>query len=409
MKLIFCCFNLINIICLFTNPIYSQWNEISKPYRIFSFNLNSTVIYGLSSNDSIFYSTDSGENWIPKSKPWGKITSFTGNDRYLFAGDTSGIIYRCPVESNSWAGVFFASEEIDHLYSDNNSVFAVFYYYSSIFGIPPEGYIYRATANGDNWTKIHTGGTIHNLLYSHGILFSFFTGGSPDHINFWQEYSTNNGTTWASIAGFSTFIKDIFYVNNKFYASANNEFYESTTGKSWNIKPIEDFKNIYLSDICFNDTFFFAASDKLFLSINFNDWKAVDDLLSGGKELTINKDYLFVHHVQTGTTRRYNLDQITAVESGKGKNIIKDFRLIQNYPNPFNPSTVITYEISSTELVSLKIYDLLGREIETLVNEEKDPGRYETEFNGSNLSSGIYFYRITAKGFSETKKMILMK
>jgi len=83
--------------------------------------------------------------------------------------------------------------------------------------------------------------------------------------------------------------------------------------------------------------------------------------------------------------------------------------LQQNYPNPFNPSTSIQYAISSTQFVTLKVYDLLGREVATLVNEEKTTGSYEVEFNGNNLTSGIYFYKLQAGSFVETKKMVLIK
>ncbi|MEO8233711.1 MAG: T9SS type A sorting domain-containing protein [Ignavibacteriota bacterium] len=82
---------------------------------------------------------------------------------------------------------------------------------------------------------------------------------------------------------------------------------------------------------------------------------------------------------------------------------------IENYPNPFNPSTVITFQIINAGYVTLKVYDNLGREIETLVNEEKNSGKYNVVFDGANLSSGIYFYRIISNGFVETKKMILTK
>jgi hypothetical protein len=70
---------------------------------------------------------------------------------------------------------------------------------------------------------------------------------------------------------------------------------------------------------------------------------------------------------------------------------------------------VISYEIPASGLVNIKIYDLLGREIETLINEEKSPGRYKVRFDGSNLASGLYFYRITANNFTETNKMLLLK
>jgi hypothetical protein len=87
----------------------------------------------------------------------------------------------------------------------------------------------------------------------------------------------------------------------------------------------------------------------------------------------------------------------------------KDFELKQNYPNPFNPVTVISYQISVTSHVSLKVYDLLGKEIETLVNEEKAAGEYRVEWNAKGLASGIYICKIEAGRFKESKKMILTK
>jgi len=85
------------------------------------------------------------------------------------------------------------------------------------------------------------------------------------------------------------------------------------------------------------------------------------------------------------------------------------FKLNQNYPNPFNPNTEIKYSIPSKSMVTLKIYNILGKEIETLVNETKDAGEYSINFNSKNLTSGIYFYRITAGRYSAIKKMMLLK
>ncbi len=88
---------------------------------------------------------------------------------------------------------------------------------------------------------------------------------------------------------------------------------------------------------------------------------------------------------------------------------IKDFKLYQNYPNPFNPYTVIRYQIPKSSLVTLKIYDILGSEVETLVNKIMNAGSHEVKFNGSNLSSGIYFYQFKADNYSATKKLMLLK
>ena len=85
------------------------------------------------------------------------------------------------------------------------------------------------------------------------------------------------------------------------------------------------------------------------------------------------------------------------------------FSLSQNYPNPFNPTTVIHYTVPKTSLVNLSVFNLLGQEVKTLVNEEKSPGEYEVRFDGSNLPSGIYFYRLVAGDFVKTMKMLLMK
>ncbi len=93
----------------------------------------------------------------------------------------------------------------------------------------------------------------------------------------------------------------------------------------------------------------------------------------------------------------------------KSKSIPKLYDLSQNYPNPFNPATTINYSIPQTNFVTLKIYDILGREISTLVNQEKLPGNYEVKFDGSKLASGVYFYRLQAGSFSDTKKLLLLK
>lgn len=93
----------------------------------------------------------------------------------------------------------------------------------------------------------------------------------------------------------------------------------------------------------------------------------------------------------------------------KSETVPIEFGLSQNYPNPFNPTTLIKYSILKSSFVTLNVYDVLGNEVKTLVNEFKSPGVYELTFNGENLSSGTYFYRITAGNFTETKKFILMK
>ena len=87
----------------------------------------------------------------------------------------------------------------------------------------------------------------------------------------------------------------------------------------------------------------------------------------------------------------------------------ENFRVEQNYPNPFNPATKIRYSLPKNGLVTLKIYNVLGREVQTLISEIQTQGEHLVEFDGSALSSGIYFYKLEAARFSQVKKMILMK
>ena len=104
-------------------------------------------------------------------------------------------------------------------------------------------------------------------------------------------------------------------------------------------------------------------------------------------------------------------DQLSAppVEVTSFSSPISGFKLAQNYPNPFNPATTIKYSLPENSFVTLKVYNILGKEVATLVNEEKSTGIYEVSFNATNLPSGIYFYTIHAGKLMETKKMILIK
>ena len=83
--------------------------------------------------------------------------------------------------------------------------------------------------------------------------------------------------------------------------------------------------------------------------------------------------------------------------------------LLQNYPNPFNPSTTISFSLPTKSFVSLKVFDALGREVDTILNDELSTGSYSRQWNASNMPSGIYFYRLQAGAFTETKKLVLLR
>ncbi len=114
-------------------------------------------------------------------------------------------------------------------------------------------------------------------------------------------------------------------------------------------------------------------------------------------------------HSNTDPPQFETQPDLNSDESGMNNSTPKEFSLGQNYPNPFNPNTKIAFDIPSQEFVAIKVYDILGREVKSLVNETKSPGYYEINFNAENLPSGTYIYEVRAGNFVETKKMILLK
>jgi len=153
-----------------------------------------------------------------------------------------------------------------------------------------------------------------------------------------------------------------------------------------------------------------------------NEWEKIGFVESMGNSTTL-MEYSFIDMtLHTAPVVQYRLKMIDMDGSYNYSDVIEvytgpaDFELSQNYPNPFNPSTQISYTIPgviSTEgrspKVSLKVFDILGNDVATLVDEEKSSGRYEVSFNATGLASGVYIYRLMAGTFVETKKMVLLR
>ena len=153
------------------------------------------------------------------------------------------------------------------------------------------------------------------------------------------------------------------------------------------------FESIYISSD--NGASWIPFNDGL-----INDWTFVD--------LAINGSYIWSIRDFFGNAYRRPLTDIVT-SAGENENSVNDFILLQNYPNPFNPKTIIKYAVPMFSNVSLKVYDILRNEIAAIINEEKSAGNYEVNFDGTDLSSGVYFYRLQAGTFTDTKKFILMK
>jgi len=276
------------------------------------------------------------------------------------------------------------------------------------------GRLWRSTNNGLSWEyyELPYFAVVYSIdSDSIGNLYAGTTHGT--------FISTNNGDSWSNNHLTSNFIPSIIITkNNTALAGTWGEgIYRSTNlGSSWEqtsltILQIKDF----ISD---QNGFIWAATDSgIFKSIDDGvNWLLVDN--SGLTNYNINAiaidpEGFIVVGADSGKVFR-TVESTTDV---KQESFLYKFSLSQNYPNPFNPVTKIKYIIPASPksspmertFVQLLVYDLLGREVTVLVNEEKQPGVYETVFDGSNLSSGVYLYRLTAGEFSETKKLVLLK
>jgi hypothetical protein len=126
---------------------------------------------------------------------------------------------------------------------------------------------------------------------------------------------------------------------------------------------------------------------------------------------------MLVYNVALSNSARDSIESYLATKYGlttgiverEGGSLPEKYVLEQNYPNPFNPSTTIRFQILNSSQVKLKVFDIVGREVATLVDERLQPGSYETTFNAKGLASGVYLYRIQAGNFVETKRLILLK
>ncbi|MDX1373701.1 MAG: T9SS type A sorting domain-containing protein, partial [Nitrososphaeraceae archaeon] len=210
--------------------------------------------------------------------------------------------------------------------------------------------------------------------------------------------------------------------DQKIHALYNSYYASEDGGVTWENRHPQ-FGLIGPMTIHGNDVYVgYLGSDKIYRSTNAGiDWTQLDTTGLNGATFDNSAEnqialdaqgYIYAYCRVFGNPDLTGVYRSTQPISGieKETNILpKEFTLYQNYPNPFNPSTTIKFSVPFRTNVSIKIYDLLGVEIKTLIKDEFVQGIYNVEFDAGNITSGIYFYIITAGNFRETKKMILLK
>ena len=185
------------------------------------------------------------------------------------------------------------------------------------------------------------------------------------------------------------------------------------------VRTINNVPPGWSSSLCFGELCFSSDIDSVATTPDFNTPPiASGDTLETSLHVFTDTTSIATAYVQieVGTFRnpedRITIDFIATTDptvSVRENGLVNTYYLFQNYPNPFNPKTRISYKINEPGLVQLKVYNILGVEVATLVNEHKNSGNHSVDFNASNLSSGVYLYSLSVNNFTQTRKMILEK
>ena len=277
--------------------------------------------------------------------------------------------------------------------------------------------IYRSTDNGATWYAANSGftgyGVDHFLVFPNGAGGQNILAGADNYQLF---RSTNYGDTWAAVdSGLVGSVYEIASYSNpsgstSLYTATNNGVFLSTDNAvSW--KQIDTCTAYSMSVI---GPYIFTGGDMSSLRFSTdrgNTWSYTDTLpvKAGITSLLTDGKYVYAAPYQKGVWRRPIREIVNDVQTGNTDILPSSISLKQNFPNPFNPTTVIEYTIPERTHVQLFVFNSLGQKVSELVNEEKNAGSYRATFTASHLTSGVYFYTIRAAGFTETKKLMLVK
>jgi photosystem II stability/assembly factor-like uncharacterized protein len=393
------------LIIVIGSCIQAQWQQVSN-------GLTSTTVYGLTTDDNyiyagtsgagVFRSSDAGENWTAKNNgitgvfDW-EISSI---DNSLFTGIFGGGTFRSTDNGENWTELTIGS--------GIGSVRDFILHNSYIFANTWSNGVYRTSDNGDNWEAANNGMTSGGGwdMLSYGS-YLFCSNGygvyrSIDDGDNWTQ--VNNGltsTTAYRLAQSGSYIFVGTYVSGIFRSS--------NFGDSWEPAGLNN-STIYALTSIGNNIFAGTSNSGVYLSTdNGNNWTDINTGLLNQGILCLAKDDIYLYAGTTGGgVFRRGIDNILSIQR-ISNSIPANFNLEQNYPNPFNPTTTIQFSIPEQTFVKLEIFNSLGEKVSTLVSEELNIGNYKYEWNAENLSSGIYHYKLTAKEFVQTKKLVLLK
>jgi photosystem II stability/assembly factor-like uncharacterized protein len=374
----------------------------------------------------VFLSTNNGTSWTPVNHGLTDtvVHCLAASGTNLFAGTDRRGLFRSTNNGTSWAAIgspptiLAALPQFTALVASDSNLFAGANYLS-IRPLEWGGAVSHSTDNGATWVFPNLG---RSMMFVRALAVS-----GTNIASGWNDgvfLSTDNGTNWTPISSGLT-DSDVwclaFHGTDLFAGTRGGSVFRWTNnGTAWTAASSGLPKTpIFCFAVNDTDLFVGTGASGVFLSTdNGTTWTAVNSGLTDTSIncLAVNNSSLFAG-TDNGVWRR-PLSEMVSIDDTKG-GLPAAFSLQQNYPNPFNPSTTINFELPRSSDVRLSVFDLLGREVSVLVNERRDAGVHEVKLSakggsasggdGVGLSSGVYFYRLQAGDFVQSKKLLLLK
>jgi hypothetical protein len=394
---------------VFASLASAQWVQYSNgigSYNIRSFLLNGSTLFAGTEGgnsgpgDGVYLSNNLGMSWVYSGLTPYNVQCLALSGINIFAGTRTAGIFLSTNNGGSWTAV---NNGLTTLRVDAIAIIGT----TILAGTNIGGGAFRSTNNGANWTPCGLTGQVVSAFAISGT--NIFAGTSSG-----VSVSTNNGISWTQTSNTSPYVRSIVISGTKIFAGGDMGVVNLSTNNGANWTLINSgLPSVSVAVLAVNGSNLFSGINGqygVYLSTNNGTtWIAKNEgftWVPNTLAFIIVNNYLYA-----GTAAqiwRRPLSDFIGIKNISTE-MPSSYSLQQNYPNPFNPTTNIRYQITNNSLVKLVVFDALGRKVETLVNEKQSAGTYEATFDGSYLTSGVYFYRLTTEGFSEMKKMILIK
>ena len=395
-------------LCLFYQSSNPQWQTCGNYTGfVLPFAVKDSILIAGTYGSGIYYTAD-GINWTYTTSGMTdqKIISLTPGGNNVFAGSESGGVYRSSDNGANWTPVNngLTSFEIHTICSIAGNVYA-----GTNTGV------YMTTNNGDNWTIVSTP-SVGSIIYSVTAYDNKIIATSVNGV----FITTNGGANWSNITnGIVSYIYCLTTYNNTVFAGSSSQGVYKTTndGLNWiHLNSGLPGNKAVRTVFCENEKIYAAVYNGggiYYLPSSGTMWYPANEGLTQLTCFTVTsyKNYIYAG-TYSGIFKRLK-SEFTSLRKINEQIPVK-YKLFQNYPNPFNPSTKIKFQIKESGFVTLKVYDVLGKEISVLVNEKLQAGTYEIPFSinqctNNQIPSGVYFYTLQADNFKSTNKMLLAK